>query len=63
MVTIKRLDLEKGAVKVGQKNVTPSNNLLLNSYFGNPIVGLYFLYVLNMHVNFMPIQCNLQFDL
>ena len=52
MVTIKRLDLEKGAVKVGQKNVTPSNNLLLNSYFGNPTVGLHFLNRLNMHANF-----------
>ena len=33
-------------------NVTPSNNLLFNSYFENPTVELYVLYVLNMHVNF-----------
>ena len=34
------------------KNVTPSNNLLLNSYFENPTVGLHVLYDLNMYVNF-----------
>ena len=33
-------------------NVTPSNNLLLNLYFGNLIVGLHVLYVFNMRVNF-----------
>ena len=35
------------------KNVKPTNNLLLNSYFENPTVGSHFLYVLNMHVNFL----------
>ena len=33
-------------------NVTPPNNLLLNSYFENPTVELYILYVLNMRTNF-----------
>ena len=34
------------------KNVTPTNNLLLSSYFENPTVGSHFLFVFNMHVNF-----------
>ena len=33
-------------------NVTPLNNLLLNSYFKNSTVGLHVLYVFNMHTNF-----------
>ena len=33
-------------------NITPSNNLLLNLYFENPTVELYFIYFLNMHINF-----------
>ena len=33
-------------------SVTPLNNLLLNSYFGNLSVGLHVLYVFNMHANF-----------
>ena len=33
-------------------NFTPSNNLLLNSYFENLTVGLHILYVFNMHANF-----------
>ena len=33
-------------------NVTPLNNLLLNSYFENPTVKLHILYVLNMHAKF-----------
>ena len=33
-------------------NVTPPNNLLLNSYFENTTIELYVLYVLNMHANF-----------
>ena len=33
-------------------NVTPPNNLLLNSYFKNLTVGLHILYVFNMHANF-----------
>ena len=32
-------------------NVTQSNNLLLNSYFENLIIGLHVLYVLNIYVN------------
>ena len=52
MVTVKQLDLEKGAVNNLLLNVTPTNNLLLNSYFENPTVGLHVLYVLNMHDNF-----------
>ena len=52
MVTIKWLDLEKGAVNNLLLNVTPTNNLLLNSYFENPTVELHVLYVLNMHANF-----------
>ena len=34
------------------KNVTLTNNLLLNTCFENPTIGLHVLYVLNMHVNF-----------
>ena len=34
------------------KNVTLTNNLLLNSYFENPTLGSHFLYVLNMHTSF-----------
>ena len=52
MVIIKQSDLEKGAVNNLLLNVTPTNNLLLNSYFENPTVGLHVLYVLNMHANF-----------
>ena len=52
MVTIKWLDLEKGAVNNLLLNVTPTNNLLLNSYFQKTTVGLHVLYVLNMHANF-----------
>ena len=37
-------------------NVIPSNNLLLNSYFRNLTVELYFLYVLNICVNFYTNQ-------
>ena len=33
-------------------NVIPCNNLLLNSYFENPIAELNVLYVLNMQVKF-----------
>ena len=36
--------------------VTSPNNLLLNSYFENLTVGLYILYVFNMHVNFYTNQ-------
>ena len=32
--------------------MTPFNNLLLNLYFKNLIVGLLILYVLNIYVNF-----------
>ena len=34
------------------KSVTPLNNLLLNSYFQNPTVGLHVLYVINIYANF-----------
>ena len=33
-------------------NVTLPDNLLLNSYFENPTVGLHVLYVLNIRANF-----------
>ena len=33
-------------------NVTPTNNLLLNSYFENSTVELHVLYVHNIHANF-----------
>ena len=36
--------------------VTSPNNLLLNSYFENLTVGLYILYVFNMHANFYTNQ-------
>ena len=37
-------------------NVTLPNNLLMNLYFENFIVGLHILYVLNMHVKFYTNQ-------
>ena len=52
MVTINRMDLEKGVVNNLLLNVTPTNNLLLNSYFQKTTVGLHVLYVINMHANF-----------
>ena len=33
-------------------NITPPNNLLLDSYFKDPTVELHILYMLNMHTNF-----------
>ena len=33
-------------------NVTPPNNLLLNSYFENQTVELHVLYILNIQANF-----------
>ena len=33
-------------------NITPPNNLLLNSYFENPIIELHVLYILNIQANF-----------
>ena len=39
-------------LSVTLSNITSPNNLLLNSYFKNPTVELYVLYILNMHVNF-----------
>ena len=42
----------QGTLSVTLSNVTPPNNLLLNSYFENPTVELHVLYVLNMHTNF-----------
>ena len=35
------------------KNITPPNNLLLNSYFENLTVRLHVLYVPNMYANFI----------
>ena len=32
-------------------NITPPNNLLLNSYFENLTIGLYVLYAFNMHAS------------
>ena len=44
-------------------NVTPPNNLLLNLYFKNSTIGLYVLYVFNIHIPiFIPINCYLSFD-
>ena len=37
-------------------NVTPPNNLLLNSYFENLTIGLHVLYVFNMYANFYTNQ-------
>ena len=37
-------------------NVTLPNNLLMNLYFENFIVGLHILYVLNMHAKFYTNQ-------
>ena len=37
-------------------NVTPLNNLLLNLYFENLIVGLLGLYILNIHAKFYENQ-------
>ena len=33
-------------------NITPPNNSLQNSYFGNPTIELHDMYVLNTHTNF-----------
>ena len=52
MVTIKQSDLEKGVVNNLLLNATPTNNLLLNSYFENPTIGLQVIYVLNMQADF-----------
>ena len=41
-----------GSSGVTLSNVTLPNNLLLNSYFENPTVGLHVLYVLNIRANF-----------
>ena len=43
-------------------NITPSNNLLLNSYFENLTIRLYILYVLTWMPIFIPIRCYLLFD-
>ena len=43
-------------------NVTPPNNLLLNSYFKNLTIELHALYVLNRNANFMEIKSYLSFD-
>ena len=43
-------------------NATPSNNLLLNSYFENLTVRLHVLYVFNIHAKFYTNQIYLLFD-
>ena len=45
------------------KNVTLTDNLLLNSYFENPTIGSQFLFFLTCMPILMPIGCNLLFDL
>ena len=45
-----------GSSGVTLSNVTLPNNLLLNSYFETLTVGLYILYVFNMHANFYTNQ-------
>ena len=53
----------EAAPNVIPKNVTPANNLLLNSYFENLTVELHFLYIfLTCMPIFMPIKCYLPFD-
>ena len=39
-------------LSVTLNNVTPSNNLVYNSYFENHTVELHVLYILNIHANF-----------
>ena len=55
-VCISSIHLFKGWVQVTLgitlSNVTPSNNLLYNSYFGNLTVELHVLYVFNILANF-----------
>ena len=41
---------------ISLSNVTLPDNLLLNSYFENLIIGLYLLYVFTMHANFYTNQ-------
>ena len=45
------------------KNVAPTNNLLLNSYFEiQPLDQIFYMFLTCMPI-FMPIGCNLPFDL
>ena len=48
---------------VNLKNVIPPNNILSYSYSETPTARLRDQYVFNMLANFMPIGCNLPFDL
>ena len=48
--------LLKVTPNVTLSNVTPLNNLLLNSYFKNSTIELHVLNVLNMHANFLVNQ-------
>ena len=48
-----KIHIELRNIGLGSNNVIPSNNLLLNSYFENPIVRLHVLYDLNTHANFL----------
>ena len=51
-INLEILGLVQVALNVTQKNVTPTNNLLFNSYFQNLTVGLHVIFVINMHANF-----------
>ena len=46
------MDWVQVTLGVTLSDVTSPNTLLFNSYFENPTVELYVLYVLNMHANF-----------
>ena len=46
------MDWVQVTLDITLSNVIPPNNLLLNSYFENPTLELFVLYVLNMHANF-----------
>ena len=43
-------------------NVIPPNNLLLNSFFENPMLNYMFYMFLTCMPIFMPIRCNLPID-
>ena len=46
------MQVTAGVTTVTLSNVTPSNNLLLDSYFENHTIELHVLYILNMNSNF-----------
>ena len=51
-IELRNIGLGQVTPYITLKIVTPSNNLLLNSYFENIIVGLHVLYDFNIHANF-----------